>query len=134
MKRIDHIAIAVSDLDAAEKIYRDVLNLHWEGREEVPLQKVITSLFQVGESRIELLQPTAPDSPISAFLEKKGPGLHHIALEVDDVEAKMARLKAQGIRLLNDQPADGVGGSKIVFLHPKDTGGVLVELVEKPSY
>ncbi|TKJ41016.1 methylmalonyl-CoA epimerase [candidate division LCP-89 bacterium B3_LCP] len=131
MKRIDHIAIAVADLDAAEVVYRDTLNLEWGGREEVATQKVLTSIFKVGESRLELVSPTAGDSPIAAFLRKKGGGLHHICFEVDDIEAEMKNLKDKGMRLLNSTPTPGVGGSRVVFLHPKDSSGVLVELVEK---
>ncbi len=131
MKRLDHIAIAVADLDAAEKTYRDMLGLEWEGREEVIGQKVMTSIFRVGESRVELICPTAGDSPIAAFLAKRGDGLHHICFEVDNIVFEMQRLKSRGVRLLSERPTVGVGGSKVVFLHPKDAGGVLVELVEK---
>ncbi len=132
MKKLDHVAIAVTDLDAAEAAYKNVLNLNWEGREEVTGQKVMTSIFQAGESRIELISPTSEDSPITAFLQKKGPGLHHICLEVEDIEVEIARLKAKGARLLNETPTAGVGGTRIAFLHPKEAAGVLIELVEKP--
>ena len=132
MKRIDHVAVAVSDLDAAEAAYNDLLNLEWKGREEVAGQKVLTSIFQVGESWLELISPTAEDSTIAAFLRKRGQGLHHICFEVDDIEAEIARLKKKGARLLNETPTDGVGGTRIAFLHPKETAGVLIELVEKP--
>jgi len=132
MKRLDHIAIAVADLDAAEKTYREMLGLEWEGREEVAGQKVMTSIFGVGESRVELICPTADDSPIAAFLAKRGGGLHHICFEVADIEAEMELLRLRGVRLLSEKPTVGAGGSKIVFLHRKDAEGVLVELVEKP--
>lgn len=131
MLRIDHIAVAVTDLDASENAYRDTLELIWVGREEVVSQKVRTSIFRVGESRVELLTPTAPDSPIAGFLEKRGPGLHHICFEVEDIEAEIARLKNRGARLLNETPRPGVEGSRIVFLHPKEAAGVLIELVER---
>ncbi len=131
MKKIDHIAIAVSDLEAAETLYRDLLGLKWEGREEVPDQQVLTSIFQAGECRLELISPTSPTSPVSNFLEKKGSGLHHVCFEVEDLAAEIAQLKSSGTRLLNDSPRLGVGDSRIVFLHPKDTAGVLIELVEK---
>ncbi|RJP80210.1 MAG: methylmalonyl-CoA epimerase [Candidatus Zixiibacteriota bacterium] len=131
MKKLDHIAIAVPDLDAAERIWREALQLEWKGWEEVPEQKVLTSIFRAGVTRLELITPTAEDSPITGFLERRGPGLHHICFEVDDLEAEMERLKEQGIRLLNEAPRAGVGGSRVVFLHPKDTGGVLVEVMEK---
>jgi methylmalonyl-CoA/ethylmalonyl-CoA epimerase len=131
MLRIDHIAVAVSDLDAAEKAYRDTLALDWVGREEVAGQKVLAGIFRVGESRVELLAPTAPDSPIAGFLEKRGPGLHHICFEVEDIEAEIVRLKSRGARLLNETPSPGVEGSRIAFLHPKEAAGVLIELVER---
>src|SRR5512143_3100612 len=102
MKDIHHIAIAVSDLDAAEKIYRDALCLKWRGREEVAGQKVMTSVFEMGQSRLEFISPTTEDSPIAGFLSKKGPGLHHVAFEVEDIEEEMARLKKAGVRLLNE--------------------------------
>jgi len=131
MKRIDHIAIAVSDLDAAETTYRDVLDLNWQGREEVGGQKVITSIFDVGESRVELITPTSDESPIAGFLKKKGQGLHHICFEVDDIEAEMKALHQKGAVLLNETPADGIEGSRVAFLHPKSGAGVLIELTEK---
>ncbi len=131
MKKIDHIAIAVSDLDAAELTYCDLLGLEWQEREEIKGQKVLASIFKVGESRIELISPTADDSPIAAFIAKKGGGLHHICFEVDDIEAEMSRLQEKGAKLLNDTPTTGVGGSRIVFLHPKSAAGVLIELMEK---
>ncbi len=131
MKNIDHIAIAVSNLEEAEKLYREVLGLEWKGREEVMGQKVMTSIFQTGSSRVELITPLGDDSPIAGFLEKKGSGLHHICLQVDDIEAEMKRLKEKGVRLLNETPTAGVGGSRVVFLHPRDFAGVLIELMEK---
>ena len=131
MRKIDHIAIAVSDLDAAEITYCDLLGLQWQEREEVEGQKVMASIFRVGESRIELIAPTAEDSPIAAFLARKGGGLHHIFFEVDDIEAEISRLQEKGAQLINDTPANGVGGSRVVFLHPKSAAGVLIELVEK---
>jgi methylmalonyl-CoA/ethylmalonyl-CoA epimerase len=130
--RFDHIAIAVSDLNAAETAYK-ALGLPWKGREEVPDQKVLTSLFQSGDSRVELITPTADDSPIAGFLAKKGPGLHHICFEVPDIEAEITRLKSEGFRLLNETPRPGIEGSRVVFLHPASAAGVLVELVEKET-
>ncbi len=132
MKRIDHVAIAVSDLDGAEAAYSHLLNLDWKGREEISGQKVMASIFQVGESRIELISPTEEASPIAAFLKKKGSGLHHICFEVEDIKAEISRLKEEGARLLNETPVDGVGGTRIAFLHPQEAAGVLIELVEKP--
>jgi methylmalonyl-CoA/ethylmalonyl-CoA epimerase len=129
--RLDHVAIAVSDLDAAEAAYK-ALGLPWQGREEVPNQKVMTSLFQSGDSRLELITPTADDSPISGFLAKKGPGLHHICFEVANIEIEITRLKTAGFRLLNETPRPGVAGSRVIFLHPASAAGVLVELTQKP--
>lgn len=131
MKRLDHVAIAVNDLNAAEAAYRDLIGLEWQGREEVQDQKVLTSIFLAGDSRVELISPTAPDSPVVGFLSKRGPGLHHICFEVEDIEAEMNRLRKAGARLLSDKPGRGVGGSRIVFLHPRDAAGVLMELVQK---
>ncbi len=131
MKKIDHVAIAVADLDAAESAYRDVMELEWEGREEVTGQKVMASIFNIGECRIELISPTSDESPIAGFIQKKGSGLHHICFEVDDIEAEMVKLKAKGARLLNETPAEGVGGSRVAFLHPKSGAGVLIELTVK---
>lgn len=128
--RLDHVAIAVSDLEAAETAYK-ALGLAWKGREEVPSQKVLTSIFQSGDSRVELITPTADDSPIAGFLAKKGPGLHHICFKVADIVAEIARLKSQGLRLLNDVPRPGVEGSRVAFLHPVSAAGVLVELTQK---
>jgi methylmalonyl-CoA/ethylmalonyl-CoA epimerase len=128
--RLDHIAIAVSDLDAAEAAYK-ALGLPWQGREEVSSQKVMTSIFQSGDSRVELITPTAEDSPISAFLLKKGSGLHHLCFEVADLESEIVRLKAQGFRVLNETPRPGVEGSRVAFLHPASTAGVLVEIAQK---
>jgi methylmalonyl-CoA/ethylmalonyl-CoA epimerase len=131
MKRIDHIAIAVTDLDAAEAAYTHLLDLEWLGREEVESQKVLTSMFRVGVSRIELIAPTGDDSPIAKFLQKRGSGIHHICFEVDDIDAEIARLKEQGARLLNETPTPGVGGTRVAFLHPREAAGVLIELVQK---
>jgi len=131
VKKIDHIAIAVENLDEVEAAYKEILNLTWHGREEVPTQKVMTSVFDIGESRLELVQPTSEESPIAGFLRKKGGGLHHICFEVDDIEAEMKRLKEKGARLLNDIPIAGIEGSRVAFLHPKSCGGVLVEIVER---
>ncbi|MFH1861618.1 MAG: methylmalonyl-CoA epimerase [bacterium] len=131
MKKVDHIAIAVADLETAERAYKDCLELEWQGREEVAAQKVLTSVFRAGETRVELITPTSEDSPISAFLRKRGNGLHHICFEVADIEAEVARLKEKGVRLLNETPRPGIEGSRVVFLHPQEVAGVLVELVEK---
>ncbi len=133
MKKIHHIAVAVADLDTAENFYRDILGLDWRGREEVTGQKVIVSIFDLGGTRIELVCPTAEDSPVSGFLKKRGDGLHHICLEVPDLDAALADLKRRGIRLLNETPVSGAEGTRVAFVHPRAAAGVLIELVEKSA-
>ncbi|MBD3237231.1 MAG: methylmalonyl-CoA epimerase [Candidatus Eisenbacteria bacterium] len=127
-RRIDHIGIAVGDVAAALAFYRDALGLELTAEEPVPSQKLVSYHLRIGEANLELLSPTAPDSVIARFLEKRGPGIHHIALAVDDVEAEMARLRDAGYRLLGEKPTPGAGGKQVIFLHPKSTGGVLLEL------
>jgi len=125
---LDHIGIAVKDLAAALAFYRDALGLDIEGTEDVASQKVRAHFAGVGESRLELLEATAPDSPIAKFLDKRGPGLHHITLRVDDIQAALDQLRAKGIRLIDEQPRPGAERSLVAFVHPASTGGVLVEL------
>lgn len=126
---IDHLGIAVRDLDAACRVY-EALGFSIEAREEVPQEQVRVALLPVGESRIELLEPTGPTSTVARFLEKRGEGLHHYALRVRNLEEMVARLKQAGIRLVKDEIQTGAGGHRYVFLHPSSTGGVLIELVE----
>jgi LAO/AO transport system kinase len=128
---IDHLGIAVNSLDQAAAFY-ETLGLHVAHRETVPHEKVQVAMLPAGDSRIELLEPTEPDSTIQKFLEKRGPGLHHLALRVPDLEASAARLKAAGARLLNE-PRAGAGGHLYVFVHPASTGGVLLELIQESS-
>ena len=128
--KIDHIGIATDGIDQAASFYRDSLGLSIEEIEEVPSQKVRVAMLPVGESRIELLEPTSEDSPISRFLAKRGPGIHHIAVQVDDIEAALRDLKARGARLIDEQPRTGAGGCLVAFIHPSSTGGVLLELVQ----
>jgi len=128
--KIDHIGIATDGIDQAASFYRDSLGLSIEEIEEVPSQKVRVAMLPVGESRIELLEPTSEDSPISKFLAKRGPGIHHIAVQVDDIEASLRDLKARGARLIDEQPRTGAGGCLVAFIHPSSTGGVLLELVQ----
>ena len=128
--KINHIGIAVKSLDAAIPFYRDQLGMRFEGTEEVAEQKVRVAFLQVGESRIELLEPTSPDSPVAKFLEKNGEGIHHMAYEVEDITAALARMKEQGVRLIDESPRNGAHGSLIAFLHPKATGGVLTEICQ----
>lgn len=125
---IDHIAIAVRSLDESIPFYRDSLGLEFLGTEEVVDQKVRVALFQVGASRIELLEPVSADSPISKFLETKGPGLHHLAFSTDRLQERLDDLKSRDVRLIDEQVRQGAEGKEIAFLHPKASGGVLYEL------
>lgn len=125
---IEHIAIAVTSLEEALPFYRDVLGLHLEGIEEVPSQKVKVAVLQVGQSKIELLEPTSADSPISRFLQTRGPGLHHLALSTTDLAERLADLASREVPLLDSAPRPGAEGKQIAFLHPRASGGVLIEL------
>jgi methylmalonyl-CoA/ethylmalonyl-CoA epimerase len=129
--KIDHLGIAVNSIEDGKNFWTDALGLKFEGSETVEEQKVTTAFFPVGESEVELLESTAPDGPIAEFLEKKGPGIHHVAFRVENVEAALAELKEKGIRLIDEKPRMGAGGAKIAFLHPKATNGILVELCER---
>ena len=131
-QRIDHLGIAVRSLDEASRFYRDVLGLEYGGTEEIPDQKVRVAFFQIGEVRIELLEPTAADCPIAKFLETRGPGLHHIAYQVEDLPGTLAALKAAGVRLIDETPREGAHGMKIAFAHPQSTTGVLTEFCQSP--
>ena len=129
MTKLDHIGIAVKSLDAA-KIY-EALGLTIQHFEVVETQKVKTAFLSVGDSNLELLEPTSPDSTIAKFIEKRGEGIHHICLRVDDIEAHLTRLKEQGYRLINEHPVPGAHGCRVAFLHPSAGNGVLIELSEK---
>ena len=129
--KIDHLGIAVKSVDEGKTFWMDTLGLEFEGTETVAEQKVTTAFFPVGESEVELLESTAPDDPIAKYLEKKGPGIQHIAFRVENIEAALQELKEKGVRLIDETPRKGAGGAKIAFLHPKATGGVLVELCER---
>jgi methylmalonyl-CoA epimerase len=128
--KIDHLGIAVRSIDQALRFYRDQLGLTVSLRETVDVEKVHAALLPVGESRIELLEASQPDSVIAKFIEKRGEGLHHVALTVPDLNAAVERLKAAGARLLNE-PRAGAGGHLYVFVHPASTGGVLLELIQE---
>jgi len=130
IKKIDHIGIAVKDLDQQVKFYTEVFGLSCAGIELIADQKVKVAIFPIGEVRIELLQPTAADSPIAKFLEKKGEGIHHIAYLVTDLEGNLIRLEQNEVKLIDPRPGVGAGGHRIAFLHPKATFGVLTELCE----
>jgi len=125
---IDHIGIAVSSLDDALAFYRDALGLDVEAPEEVPSQRVRAHFIQVGETAIELLEATADDSPIAKYVAKRGPGVHHITLRVDDIGEALARLKARGVRLIDETPREGAHGALVAFIHPSSAHGVLIEL------
>lgn len=130
VKRIEHIAIAVDNLDTALAFWRDELGLELAQMSEVPAEKSTVAFLPVGESEIELITPTAADSGLARFLEKRGPGIHHICLAVDDLDGMLDRLKSRGIQLINATAQVGPGGKRYAFIHPKSTGGVLVELYE----
>lgn len=128
---LDHVGIAVRELDAALAFYRDTLGLELAAPEEVSSQRVRAHFVRTGEALLELLEPTQPDSPIARFVDRRGPGLHHIALRVDDIQAALDHLKARGVRLIDEAPREGAHGSLVAFIHPASAHGVLVELKQK---
>ncbi|HLE30433.1 MAG TPA: methylmalonyl-CoA epimerase [Anaerolineales bacterium] len=130
IKRIDHIAIVVEDIDKALHFWRDGLGLELTHVEDVPDQGSAVAFLPTGEGEVELVKPTSETSGIARYLAKRGPGMHHICFEVDDINATLAALKARGARLINEAPTIGTGGKKIAFIHPESTHGVLVELYE----
>ncbi len=135
MRSIEHIGIAVKDLEKANQTYKAILGSEHYKTEEVESEGVNTSFFKIGESKIELLAATREDSPIAKFLEKRGEGIHHIAFNVEDIESEIERLKGEGFTLLNEKPKQGADNKLVAFMHPKDGHGVLVELCQdqKPS-
>jgi methylmalonyl-CoA/ethylmalonyl-CoA epimerase len=134
IKQIDHLGIAVRSLDETVPFYEKALGLRCEHREEVPSQKVRTAFFDVGGVHLELLEPTAPESPIAKFLADRGEGIHHIAFRTDDITSQLAQAAGAGVRLINEKPFDGAAGKLVAFLHPKSTHGVLTELcASKPT-
>ena len=128
--KIDQIGIAVKSLSESSKLY-ELLGIKSTGTEEVAEQKVKVAFFPVGDSEVELLESTAPDGPIARYIEKNGEGMQHLALRVDDLEAALAELKEKGVRLIDEKPRYGAGGARIAFVHPKSTGGILLELSER---
>jgi len=128
MRKIEHIGIAVKDISAANEIFAALFDEEHYKVEAVESEGVSTSFFKVGPNKIELLEGTNPDSPISKFIEKRGEGIHHIAFDVEDIEAEIARLQAKGFTVLNEKPKEGADGKVVAFLHPKSSNGVLVEL------
>lgn len=131
MVRIEHIGIAVNELEKANDLFRKLFGEAAYKSETVDTEYVTTSFFKIGQSKIELLEASSPESTISKFIEKKGEGIHHIAFEVDDIKMEMERLKAEGFQLLNDEPKNGADNKLVCFLHPKSTNGVLVELCQE---
>jgi methylmalonyl-CoA/ethylmalonyl-CoA epimerase len=131
LNKIEHIGIAVKDIKEANERYTQLLGVAPYKSEEVTSEHVITSFFKVGGSKIELLEGTSPESPISGFIAKKGEGMHHIAYDVDDIEKEMARLKSLGFTLLSEKPKKGADNKLICFVHPKSANGVLVELCQE---
>lgn len=130
LTRIHHLGIAVKDLDSAVSVLKTAFNLEVEGIEEVPSQKVKVAFLPVGESRLELLEPTSDDSPIAKFLASRGEGFHHVAFKTENVEEALEHAQTQGLRLIDKEPRPGAHGTKVAFIHPKSTFGVLIELVE----
>lgn len=133
LKKIDHLGIAVRSIEAALPYYERVLGLRCERIEEVPSQKVRTAFFDVGGVHLELLEPLDGESPIAKFLEARGEGIHHIAFQTDSVEGQLARAREAGARLIHEAPVEGAGGTRVAFLHPKSTMGVLTEFCEHPA-
>ena len=128
--RIDHVGVAVEDLDAALALYGEGFEMELAHRETVESQGVEAVLLDVGEGHVELLRPLGPDTAVGKFLARSGPGLHHVAYAVDDIDATLPRLTAVGIRLIDEEPRVGIRDSRVAFLHPRSTGGVLTEIVE----
>lgn len=128
---IDHIGIAVKSIDEALKFWEGMLGIKCHGVEEVADQKVRTAFLPLKDTEVELLEGTGPESPVAKFIEAKGEGIHHLAIRVEDLEAALTELKEKGVRLIDEKPRPGAGGAKIAFIHPKATGGVLLELSER---
>lgn len=128
---IDHIGIAVNSIDESLKFWRDTLGVKCTEVETVEDQKVKTAFLPLDDSEVELLEATSPDSPIAKFIEKKGEGIHHLAIRVDDLEKALAELKEKGVKLIDETPRRGAGGAMIAFIHPKATGGILLELSQR---
>jgi methylmalonyl-CoA/ethylmalonyl-CoA epimerase len=133
LKKINHIAIAVNNIEEAAKFYQTILGLNLSGVEVVTAQKTRVGFFKIGESNIELVQPAEPDSPLVKFLETKGPGIHHICFEVDDVETEVKAYLEKGATLIDQKPRPGAHNTKVAFVHPKSSSGVLIELCELPK-
>jgi methylmalonyl-CoA/ethylmalonyl-CoA epimerase len=131
--RIDHIGVAVEDLDEAIALYSDKLGMREQHRETVEQFGVEAVLLEIGDGHVELLSPISPDSAVGRFLERSGPGMHHVAYRTDDIESALQSVRSAGLRLIDEEPRTGIRNSRVAFLHPKSTGGVLTELVEPAS-
>ena len=129
--KIDHLGIAVNEIAQARRLFQDILGLEFAGTETVEEQKVTTAFFPVGDSEVELLEPTSPDGPVAKFIEKRGEGIQHVAFQVDNLDAALEELKAKKIQLIDQKPRKGAGGAKVAFLHPNSTFGILIELSER---
>lgn len=129
--KIDHIGVAVKSIEESSKVYTELLGLQLQGIEKVQEQKVKVAFIPVGESEFELLEATDPESAVAKFIEKRGEGIQHIALRVDDIEKALEELKQKGVRLIDEKPRYGAGGARIAFIHPKATNGILIELCER---
>jgi methylmalonyl-CoA epimerase len=131
LKDIDHIAVAVHSMDEALATFRELYGVEPERTEEIASDKITEAMLRVGGTYLQLLEPTDPESTVAKFLEKRGPGLHHIAIAVDDLEGVLAQLKSKGAELLDETPRIGGGGHRVAFVHPKTTHGILIELIER---
>ena len=132
--RIDHIGIAVNDLDAAVELYKGRFDMAEQHRETVEEQGVEAILLEVGEGHIELIKPLGPETGVAKYIERKGEGMHHVAYQVDDIDAALERVREAGLRLIDEKPRTGIRNSRVAFLHPKSTGGVLTELVQPAEH
>ncbi len=128
--KIDHVGVAVEDLDEAVGLYRDRLGMPEQHRETVEEQGVHAVLIEIGDAHVELLAPIGPDGGVARFLERNGPGLHHVAYSTADIDGELQRLRDAGLRVIDDEPRAGIQGSRVAFVHPKSTGGVLIEIVQ----
>jgi len=133
LNRIYHLGYAVEDIAAASRFYRENFGAEPTEPEVVEEQGIVATMFRVGESMIELVQPTRPDTPVGKFLERRGEGVHHVAYEVEDLDAALTELKNNGVEIVDEEPRTGAGGTRVAFVHPKSAFGVLTELVELPD-
>lgn len=133
VKKIDHIAILVSDMEATLKFWQEALGLQVAGLLDVPAEQAQIAFMPTGDSEIELVKPTTDDSGLARYMEKRGPGMHHICLEVDDIDGMLEHLQAKGVQMINEAPLEGVGGRRYAFIHPKAAHGVMIELYELPE-